>query len=366
MNASLLALSSIVPPHAFPQEEIADRFIDFFSIDPEKSSALKKMYENSAIKKRHSVIGDFNLSREKWDFWGPDYPKTIPGMSKRNDTYKIEAPKLAIRVARKAIEEWGGALSEITHIISVSCTGVIAPGIEYLLMQELGLPATANRLGINFMGCFGAFKGLAVARAFALENPNHRVLLVCTELCTLHLQADLDQETLVGNSIFSDGAAAAIIGTHPREGEVALWDIIRTHSLGIENSLDKMSWEASDRGFLMRLSAKVPVLIKRRIEAFADDLLKGAVPPGECDWAIHPGGKSILQAVERALDLKPDQTQASWETFGNYGNMSSATFLFVLDLLARQPHRRRWSAGIAFGPGLSFEGILLQLPGHDV
>jgi predicted naringenin-chalcone synthase len=360
MSPAIFALSKAVPTHAFKQRDIAQQIIDILSIQQEKNEFLLRVYQNSSIEKRYSVVSDFQHPRENWKFWGSQYPKTIPGMSERNLRYKQEAPALAERAAKLALERWGGEGARMTHIISVSCTGVIAPGIEYYLMQNLGLPSTINRIGINFMGCFGAFKGLSVARAFARENPEARILLVCTELCSLHLQADQDEDTIIANSLFSDGSAAAIIGSQAQSGEIPLWEIIQTHSLGFKNSLDKMSWEASDHGFLMRLSHTVPVHIKRHMQEFIRGLLIEGVQPEHCDWAIHPGGTSIVQAVEKALQLQPDQTQSSWRILSDYGNMSSATFLFVLDDLSYQTHLREWTAGVGFGPGLSAEGILLR------
>lgn len=358
-DVAIFALGTAVPKHVYLQKEIAEQYIEILNIPLEKRSIIQRIYTNSAITKRHSVIDDFQKSREEWKFWGPDYPNTVPGMSQRNLLYKKEAPQLSLQAAKQALERWGGDRSCLTHLIFVSCTGTIAPGVEYYLMQELGLSPTINRLGINFMGCFGAFKGLSVARAFALENPQHRILLVCTELCSLHLQADQEEEIFIGNSIFSDGSAAAILGTDPTEAEIPIWNTVKMHSLGLNNCLDKMSWEASDRGFLMRLSHKVPVYLGRHIKEFVSQLFPADLPIEACDWAIHPGGKSILQAIEKALQLKSDQTTSSWEILDQYGNMSSATFLFVLDHLSRQK-RRPWAAGLAFGPGLSVEGLLLR------
>lgn len=365
MIAHLLALSGVVPPYAFKQSEIAQKLRDIFSSDEEKGQFINRIYLNSSIMNRYSVVNDFHNSREEWEFWGPEYPKTVPGMSARNQRYKQEAPLLAEKAARQVIERWGGNISQLTHLISVSCTGMIAPGIEYHLMQNLALSPTINRLGINFMGCFGAFKGLSVAQAFAQANPDARILLVCTELCSLHLQADQDPETLMANAIFSDGSAAAIIGGNCIQEEKPLWEIHRTHSLGFENSLDKMYWEAGDFGFQMSLCRTVPVYIKRHIKEFSKGLLPDEIEADQCDWAIHPGGASILQAVEKALQLKKDQTTSSWKILHDFGNMSSATFLFVLDELSRQKQARPWTAGVGFGPGLSVEGILLRRIGHN-
>lgn len=367
MHATILALATATPPYQFKQMDIAERFIDMLAITGEKKDLLLKTYQNSGISTRHCVMNDFQAPRQEWDFWGPDYPEIIPGMAHRNDFYKKKAPELAIVAAKKALENWGGDPSSITHVISVSCTGLIAPGIEYYLMEALDLPSTVNRLGINFMGCFGAFKGLSVAQAFAKENPSNRVLVVCTELCSLHLQTDLDYETIVANSLFADGAAAVIVGTNPQHFENPLWDIINMQSIGIENTFEKMSWEASDKGFLMRLSHTVPVHIGRHIQAFIQQLVPKGMSLETCDWAIHPGGKSIIQAIERTFKLKSSQTEASWQTLAHFGNMSSATFLFVLDSLSKQIEQNLWTIGLAFGPGLSVEGMLLrQAEKHSV
>jgi predicted naringenin-chalcone synthase len=360
MKSFIFAVSGAVPAYAFKQDEIAKKCIDILSIQGEKAEFLNRIYQNSSINNRYSVVNDFHKSRGEWEFWGPQYPEKVPGMTERNQRYKQEAPALAERAARQALEQWGGEVSRITHLISVSCTGMIAPGIEYYLMQNLGLCPTINRLGINFMGCFGAFKGLSVAQAFARANPDARILIVCTELCSLHLQTDHDPETIMANALFSDGSAAAIIGGNCLPEEEPLWEIQRVHSLGFKNSVDKMSWEASDRGFLIGLCHTVPVYIKRHMKEFVEGLLPKEIQPSQCDWAIHPGGASIVQAVEKALQLHPDQTESSWKILNDFGNMSSVTFLFVLNDLLKQKSERTWTAGVGFGPGLSAEGILLR------
>lgn len=362
MNTSIFALSTAVPPYAFNQEDIANQMIDVLKIDKEKADQLRHLYRHSAIQKRYSVVPDFLKCREEWHFWGKNYPENEPSMASRNALYKQEAPRLAREAAQKALHAWGGDPSTITHVISVSCTGVMAPGIEFDLMQALNLKQSVNRLGINFMGCFGAFKGLSVAQSFAKEHPTHRILLVCTELCSLHLQSTLTHDHILGNSLFSDGAAAAIVGLKPKTDETPLWEIHRCGSWGMENSRDKMTWEAGDTGFLMTLSPFVPVLLGRNIRPFMESLLVSDAFSEECDWAIHPGGKSIIQAIEKAIKLDRTQTQASWDILAEYGNMSSSTFLFVLERLVQQRTSRSWTIGLGFGPGLSFEGIVLRKP----
>ncbi|MBA3956818.1 MAG: type III polyketide synthase [Parachlamydiaceae bacterium] len=362
MTASILALATAVPPHAFDQSEIAEKIIDIFNINPEKADSIKQLYKNSAIQTRYSVISDFKKERPEWNFWGSQYPKTIPTTSQRNEVFKIEASKLAYEAASKVLKAWGGNTADISHIISVSCTGMVAPGIEFDLMQLLNLKPSIQRLGINFMGCFGAFKGLSVAQAFAKENPKHRILLVCTELCSLHFQAELTFDNILGNSLFSDGAAAVIVGGDHNSHETPIWEICNKGSLAIDNTIDKMKWEIGDHGFNMRLSHTVPVLLGRHIAPFVQSLMGKDCTYDNCDWAIHPGGKSIIQAIEKALKLQEGLTKSSWDTLANYGNMSSATFLFVLQRLLEQKSSKKWTIGIGFGPGLSVEGILLSRP----
>lgn len=345
---SILAISSALPQYAFPQQALAQKMAQFLALQGAQLEQLKRIYDNSAIEKRHSVLPDLKLFSEE----------TPPGMGLRNEIYKKEAPQLAYEAARKSLESWGGSPQKITHLIFVTCTGVMAPGVEFLLIEKLGLSRSVKRFAINFMGCFGAFKALSLAHAFAKEDPNNRILLVCTELCSLHFQTNTDLETLTGAALFADGSAAAVVGADPEPTEKPLFDMVKSASLALENSLDKMSWEAGDQGFLMRLSPLVSAILRRQIRPFAESLL---VDP-DCDWAIHPGGKSIIQAIERAMQLNSDQTKASWEVLAECGNMSSATFLFVLERI-RSP--KKWTVGIGFGPGLSVEGLLLKKRHHE-
>jgi predicted naringenin-chalcone synthase len=341
---------------------VADKIIRTLSPGRKEAELIRKIFEGTLIEKRYSVIRDYANDRLTGEFFGPDFPRTAPGMSSRNDLYKREAPVLAREVAEKTLRQWGGKRADITHVVSVSCTGLIAPGIEFLLIDDLGLQRSVQRLGINFMGCFGAFKGLAVARALALEDPGRRVLVVCTELCSLHFHVNGKVDTHVANALFADGAAAIVVGCNPGATETPLFDIVRMGSYAVEDSLPHMTWEAADEGLVMRLSREVPALIDRHVAGFARTLLGPDLAFEACDWAVHPGGKSILQAVEKTCGLLPDQTVSSWEVMKQYGNMSSATFLFVLEHQLRRENIRAWSLGMGFGPGLSMEGTLLRRP----
>lgn len=320
-------------------------------LDDEDAWMMERIYKNSHIDKRYSVL-PYILH--------PEIGASSFGMSARNAIYKKEAPILAEIAANHALDKWDRPKNEITHVISVSCTGAITPGLEFKLAQALDLPPSTFRLGVNFMGCFGAFKGLSVAHKIACENPKNRILLVCTELCTLHFHLDKSVESVVIHSLFADGSSAAIIGSDPRSGELPLFEIAKECSWMISDSQAEMTWDAGDTGFDMTLSAKVPQLIEQEIRQFVHRLVGDDKPLTTLDWAVHPGGKAILEAIEKSLCLDRNHTSSSWNVLANYGNLSSATLLYVLnDIVERKP-RSAWSVGLGFGPGLSVEGLLLH------
>lgn len=355
---AIVSLATAVPPHIFIQNEIAEIFVELLGLNEEEALRVKKLYAHSSIETRCCVLDDLKKPAKTRTFWTENYPKESPSTFIRNEEYKRLAPILAREAAEKALKFWGGETSQITHVISVSCTGLMAPGIEFLLVEDLNLPSNVARFGINFMGCFGAFKGLALASALAKEKPENRILVVCTELCSLHMQSTKEMETFVANALFADGAAAAVIGC-PNNSEKPLWQIEESASMAIANTMDKMRWDIGDFGFIMKLSQEIPHFIQEKIEKFAQNLLKNNIAFSECDWAIHPGGKAILQAIEKTCCLGKEQTASSWKILSKYGNMSSATFLYVLhDLLSKE--RKKWCVGFGFGPGLSMEGILLN------
>ena len=357
---AILGIATAVPDYKIPQNTYRDFVTRALDLKKSHAQFLKRICSRSAINSRYFVVDDPLKSREQWSFLSHDYPSTVPTMTERNNLYKQEAPKLAYKAARNALKNWGGNAHDITHVISVSCTGVVAPGIEFLLLDLLGLKRDIQRLGINLMGCFGAFRGLLTARAFALENPKHRILLVCTEICSIHFQANLSLNYFVSNVLFADGSAAVVVGAEPTGHERGLWNIINYKAFAYPHSQDVMTWEASDHGFLMYLSPKVPDIVFELAHDFSKELLGEYADFSECTWPVHPGGKEIIRVIEKACNLEPWQTESAWEVLAEYGNMSSATFLFVLENLSKKKTKASWAVGLGFGPGLSFEGILLK------
>ena len=337
--------------------DIADRIIELMQLSGSEAHRLKKVYSHSAVHKRHSSLPDVLHTKSHLI---PPIETDFYDMTSRNAIYKKEAPILAEEAARTAIANWKGNLSDITHVISVSCTGIIAPGLEFILARQLGLEAHVSLLGINLMGCFGAIKALKVASKIAKEDPKHRILLVSTELCTLHFKTRQDIETMVIQSLFADGSAAVIVGAQPREHETVLFEIIDERCSYIKNSLEDMSWEGSMEGFDMRLSVRVPKLIGEHITPFINSFLGANFDPHQYVWAIHPGGRAIVEVVEIALNLDRSLTASAWNILNNYGNLSSATFLYVLEDVCQTYPSAKEVIGLGFGPGLCIEALLFK------
>jgi predicted naringenin-chalcone synthase len=356
---TILALGTAVPSYAFSQNDFVSFCSRIAGLDEKQSAFMQAVSARSAIETRHVVIPDITLEPGNCVLIDPLNPARSPDTQQRNEIYKLQAPLLAAHAARNALLEWGGDAKDITHIIAISCTGMMAPGLEFLLIDSLGLSRDVHRFGLNFMGCFGAFRGLELAAAFSRESKEHRVLVVSVELCSLHFQYSSDPGTMIGNILFADGAAAAVIGVAPRPFEKPLWSIVKNAMHAFEGTTADMSWEISNHGFLMKLLPSVP----RHVRAGAPDLVQrllGDIKVNDCEWPVHPGGKAIIEGLEEALGLSREQTQCSWDILREYGNMSSATMLFVLDRLRRSKHEKQYAVSLGFGPGLSFEGILLK------
>jgi len=357
VQPSILSIGKSLPTYALSQLEIAERLNDLLQLPDEEAWLLEKIYKNSEINKRYSVLPD--IMHPKSRFSMPSQGIRFVGMSERNADYKKEAPKLAEKSAKEALTHWGRNPKEITHIISVSCTGVMTPGIEFFLSRQFNLAPDVSLLGINFMGCFGAFKALKVASKIAKADPKNRILLVSTELCTLHFKPRGDIESIVIQSLFADGSAAVIVGCAPLKDENPIFELVDESSYAIQDTMEDMTWDASDEGFDMTLSKRVPLLISEHIGTFVKKLVGSSNALHEYEWAIHPGGKTIIEAIEKTLSLDRSLTASSWNVLRNFGNLSSASFLYVLEDIYKRHDSKDKIVGLGFGPGLSVEGLLL-------
>lgn len=336
------AIGTAVPPvecdasyHAWALRQLEGR---------REATLLGRMMQRSGIGSRYTVLPDAAEQEAQGSFYAAVEP---PSTLDRMTVYAREAPELAF-LAIGRLGEMGG----ITHMVVASCTGFTAPGLDQVIARRLGLAPTVERVVIGFMGCYAGVTALRTAAHIVRSDPAARVLVISVELCTLHLQPTDRLESLLAMGQFADGAAAVLVTA---EGAgLALGEGL---SMTLEDSHELITWTIGDMGFAMELSGEVP---GRIAEALGDEHVSrkvtGGVPPGSIEaWAVHPGGKSIVDAVERGLGLPPEKVAASRAVLQDYGNMSSATVLFVLERLMRD--RPATGIALAFGPGLAMEGL---------
>lgn len=317
---------------------------------------------------------DYGVSNGNFSFY-PNTPdlEPFPSVSERMAVYRREALPLAERAVRDCLAHYPDmSLSSVTHLVVVSCTGFYAPGPDIDLIEALGLPGTTQRLLIGFMGCYGAFNGLKAADAIVRADASATVLVVCVELCTIHFQKANEPANWLANALFADGAAAVLVQGHARPEQS--FDLQTFHCDLLPEGRNEMAWTIGNQGFDMLLTAEVPDLIRQQIRAMLNGLLNRAdLFIADVDYfALHPGGRRILDVIEAELHLDRTQTRHAYEVLDSYGNMSSATILFVLKALwnnlAEQAKTEpdgesdtftKTIVGVAFGPGLTLESMLL-------
>jgi predicted naringenin-chalcone synthase len=272
--------------------------------------------------------------------------------------YAELAPPLAIQASTVALERSGLAARELTHLVTVSCTGFLSPGLDWALIRALGLAPTVERTHVGFMGCHGALNGLRVARAFTEADTDARVLVCAVELFSLHYDYGWSPQTVVANALFSDGAAA-VVGAAADARRA--WRIAATGSCLLPDSAAAMTWTIGDHGFEMTLSKRVPGLIARYLRPWLVEWLgrQGLTLADVASWAVHPGGPRILDAAQKALGLPVEALADSQTVLAECGNMSSPTVLFILDRL-RAREARLPCVALAFGPGLVAEAVLFR------
>jgi predicted naringenin-chalcone synthase len=270
--------------------------------------------------------------------------------------YAAKASPLAIRAAEEALGSAAIDAQRISHLVTVSCTGFHAPGVDLALIRELSLPDTVQRTHVGYMGCHGALNGLRVAGAFADADPRSVILLCAVELCSVHYHFGWDPQKMIANALFADGAAA-VVGS--ASGPADAWRLAANGSVVLPDSADAMTWSIGEHGFEMTLSKRVPVLIAKHLRPWLCRWLadNGLNIEDITSWAVHPGGPKILDEVESALSLPANATAIAREVFAEYGNMSSPTVLFILQRM-RRTQAPRPCVALAFGPGLAAEAAL--------
>jgi predicted naringenin-chalcone synthase len=325
---------------------------------------LKFLYHQSAIDTRYSVLPDYSLNADEWQFYpASENLEPFPNLELRMKWFNKTAPPLSINAIEKCIEN-KLSKEQITHLITVSCTGMSAPGLDLQIMEMMDLPVNIFRTSVNFMGCYAAIHGLKLADAFCEKDKNAKVLIVCTELCTLHFQRENTIDNIASSLLFGDGAAAVLV-THNDHNEPGLRLNNFYSEVAFKGKKD-MSWEISSSGFLMTLSGYVPELIEQDFNMLLNNALENANIDKEniSHWCLHPGGKRILTSIEKSISITADDLKHSYNVLKNYGNMSSPTILFVLkeiiDSLKEGKERNTNIFGAAFGPGLTLETFILS------
>ncbi len=363
-KAYITAIGTALPPYRTPQQDIANFMASMLEMDERERRQLRILYRASAIKYRYSVIEDYQLDQSDFTFYD-QHGKQPPGVSRRMQLYRETAVKLASNAAIDCLKVNHTSAQNITHLITISCTGMYAPGLDIDLVQKLELPDSVHRTAVNFMGCYGAFNGLKLADAICRADNSARVLVVSAELCSIHFQQSKKPDDLLSGALFGDGAAAVLVEAAPaREGlSIALEQF---HCTLVPRGQEDMTWNIGDFGFEMKLSAYVPNLIKGGIQDFVNKLLqKLPAPTPAIDYfAIHPGGKRILERIEEVLQIDREQNRFAWEVLREYGNLSSATVLFVLKNLLDSltpADAGKQVLSMAFGPGLTMESAMLKI-----
>ena len=356
--SKIISIGTATPSFRHKQSDIL-RFMQLvYAMDPTENRKLKFLYHQSGIDFRYSVIPDYSRESFDWKF----YPQTeniepFPSLEKRMEWFRKYAPALsvaAIRDCLKTISE-----KEITHLITVSCTGMSAPGLELQVMELLDLPKNIFRSSVNFMGCYAAIHALKIADAICEKNPDAKVMIVCTELCTLHFQKTTSADSIASSLLFGDGSAAMLV-VADQDNRKGL-KIESFYSEVISKGKQDMCWELSSSGFLMTLSGYIPDLIEEDFAPLVDRALeRSTVKKDEIKhWCIHPGGRRILDAIHRSLKLKNGELDPCYAVLKNFGNMSSATILFVLkELMQNSLHTDEKIFTAAFGPGLTMETFI--------
>ncbi len=348
MTAHVNRIGTAVPPHDVHEAFVA--FARTLLVDDRSRTVFERMAERSGIAHRYSFFQPGEPGAVEIDAEGFYRRGAFPGTGARMVRYETDA----VALAAEAAAQLGVGDEGITHLLVASCTGFTAPGLDQLIAERLGLGGSLERTLVGFMGCYAAVPALRAAHHIVRSDPAARVLVVNLELCSLHLQETPDLERVLSFLLFGDGATAALV-TADAHG-IALHDF---HASTIPDTQDLITWRIGDQGFDMHLSGKVPARIAGALRSEADrndpgGFLRGQDIASVAHWAVHAGGRTVLDAVQAGLRLRSDALHYSRAVLHDVGNVSSATLMFVLARILAQDVAGPGIA-MAFGPGLCAE-----------
>jgi len=346
---------------AVPAFEVHRAFVHYagsmFRTDPRRANLFRRMAELAGIDQRYSCLAPAaDLDGAALDTGAFYVRGNFPDTAARMRAFEAHAPELAATAVERL--QLGAEAARVTHLLITCCTGFSAPGLDFEIVERCKLAPSVERTMIGFMGCYAAINALKLARHIVRSEPASRVLIVNLELCTLHLKETSDLEQILSFLLFGDGCAACLVTSEPHG---AAMDSFR--AVLVPDTRELITWHIRDFGFDMVLSGQVPATIREALRVSADEILADS-PASKVDlWAVHPGGRTVLDAVERAFSLAPAALAASREVLRRYGNMSSATVMFVLQALLRSPTRGASGCAMSFGPGLIAETMLFRAAG---
>ncbi len=356
----LFNIQTCLPAYQLSQIELGHYMSEQYDFTEIEKAKLMLMYQRSGIDYRHSCLPDFHLAESQKELF---INQEEPSVSKRMESYFKHALPLASKAAQGSLQE-----EKISHLISVSCTGMAAPGLDLMLVETLNLPANIHRSSVNFMGCYAYFHALKIADAYCQSDPNACVLIVSVELCTLHFNKAKDTDQIAANLLFADGAAACLVSAK-KPNHNSYFTIDSFYSKIVTQGKSDMAWSIHETGFLMTLSAYIPQILQSAIKPIIEEaLLKNNTSITSIQhWGIHPGGRKILDYLSAELGLSQTDLRASYEVLKQVGNLSSSTILFVLENILKRdgylPNQACFTAG--FGPGLTVETMLLNQPKYS-
>ncbi len=342
---------------AVPKFDVHDAFVQYARTciaEPKRRAVFDRLVSMAGISRRYAVIPPAeDPTRGTVDGLGLYRRGAFPGTDERMRLYERHAPDLAVAAVEKL--DLGSQVKAITHVIVTSCTGMYAPGLDFDVIQRCGLDPSVERTMVGFMGCYAAINGLKLARHIVRSTPSAHVLLLDVELCSLHLQDTSNIEELLSFLVFADGCAASVISAEPTG-----LAIDRFYAAALPHTASLITWNVGSSGFDMHLSGRVPGAIAQALEATAPQIFKGAGPQSVDRWAVHPGGRSVLDAVQSGLCLSSEDMSISREVLDRHGNMSSATVMFVLESLMQRSQPGERGCAMSFGPGLVAETMMFQ------
>lgn len=358
---AMLGIGTAVPNYRMDQADTSKRLVEALSGNSDSARWAKRIFKQCGVENRYTCEPNLLEAAENCRYFPRVTIDGVPTTTERMKTYKRESVPLGLRAARKALSDSGVEAADITHLITVSCTGQFLPGMDAALVGQLGLAVTVNRIPLNFLGCAAGLKAVCLSSQLVASDPSAKVLVVCVELCTLHIQPSSNREALYAASFFGDGASACVIGS-PSEKHLPIFQLGQVHSVLLPEAAEEMVWELGDHGFDLYLSPDIPKLIGKYIPAEIERMISGEFGHTDLDlWAIHPGGKGIVDILQETFKLTDEQTKPSRTILREYGNVSSATILFVLNEMRQElrnsDSQSKNGIALAFGPGLTAEMI---------